>query len=86
MNKGNAQSKLAKLVLVATLSTTLLTGVSYAGNQLKQDSTVAHKQFEVHPTHRIEPKYPVGSTVVVRATAVKQPRLHALHFRPLHVP
>jgi TonB family protein len=61
MNKGNAQSKLAKLVLVATLSTTLLTGVSYAGNQLKQDSTVAHKQFEVHPTHRIEPKYPVGA-------------------------
>jgi TonB family protein len=61
MNKGNSHNKATKLALVAILSSTLLAGVSYAGNQLKQDSTVKHKQFQVQPTHRIEPKYPIAA-------------------------
>ena len=58
--KGNkSASKTVKLAIVTALSVSLLTGVSYAGNQYKNDGTAAHKQFEVHPTHRIEPKYPI---------------------------
>ena len=59
MSQNKSKNKTTKLFLVAIISTSLLAGVSYAGNQLKHDETAVHKQFEVQPTHRIEPKYPV---------------------------
>lgn len=48
-----------KLSLVALISTTLLVGVSYAGNHLKQTSEIEQAQVNVHPVYRIEPKYPI---------------------------
>jgi len=67
MSKGlSAKStitKVAKLSLVTLVSSSLLAGVSYAGHQLHQDEggKAGHKkeQVEVHPTTRIEPKYPI---------------------------
>ena len=59
MSHHNSKSKTVKLALVAMLSTSILTGISYAGNQLKHDESAMHKQFEVQPTHRVEPKYPI---------------------------
>jgi len=67
MSKGlSAKStitKVAKLSLVTLVSSSLLAGVSYAGHQLHQDEggKAGHKKehIEVHPTKRIEPKYPV---------------------------
>jgi TonB family protein len=59
MSHNKSKSKTAKLALVAIMSTSLLAGISYAGNQLKHDEKATHKQFEVAPTHRVEPKYPI---------------------------
>lgn len=67
MSKGlSAKStitKVAKLSLVTLVSSSLLAGVSYAGHQLHQDegSKASYKkeQVDVHPTTRIEPKYPI---------------------------
>jgi len=44
---------------VALVATSLLVGVSYAGNQLKQTSDIEQAKIGVHPIHRIEPKYPL---------------------------
>ncbi|MBU2893694.1 M56 family metallopeptidase [Colwellia sp. D2M02] len=52
-------SKVAMLALVTLLSTSLVAGVTYASSQLKEAQKQDHKQFEVQPTHRIEPKYPI---------------------------
>lgn len=48
-----------KLTLVALVSASLLAGVSYAGNHLKQTSEIEQARIDVHPVHRIEPKYPI---------------------------
>lgn len=49
----------AKLVIVTLTSTALLAGVSYAGNHLKQTDAIEQALINVHPVHRIEPKYPI---------------------------
>lgn len=65
MSKGfSAKStinKVAKLSVVTLVSSSLLAGVSFAGSQVNHDSKSAkvYNDQSVHPTHRIEPKYPV---------------------------
>jgi TonB family protein len=67
MSKGlsakSTMTKVLKLSLVTLVSSSLLAGVSYAGHQLHQDggTKTSHnkEQADVHPTHRIEPKYPI---------------------------
>lgn len=68
MSKGlSAKStitKVAKLSLVTLISSSLLAGVSYAGSKINHNEELAKAQKEqvhVHPTHRIEPKYPVDA-------------------------
>jgi len=48
-----------KFTLVALVSTTLLAGVSYAGNHLKQAKEIEQAKIGVHPVYRVEPKYPI---------------------------
>jgi len=58
----SAKSKVfttTKFTLVALISTTLLAGVSYAGNHLKQTNEIEQARIDVHPIYRIEPKYPI---------------------------
>jgi TonB family protein len=50
---------ITKVTLVALVSTTLLAGVSYAGNHLKKGIEAEQARFDVHPIYRIEPKYPL---------------------------
>ena len=65
MSKGlsakSTVTKVAKLSLVTLVSSSLLAGVSYAGSQINQEQKTAkvYKDKSVHPTHRIEPKYPI---------------------------
>jgi TonB family protein len=62
LSAKSAITKMAKLSIVTLVSSSLLAGVSYAGNQMKQDNTEKvskEGKADVHPTHRIEPKYPV---------------------------
>jgi len=65
MSKGlsakSTVTKVAKLSLVTLVSSSLLAGVSYAGSQINQEQKAAkvYKDKSVHPTHRIEPKYPI---------------------------
>lgn len=63
--KANTQATKLALVMVSAVSVTLLSGVSFAGNQA--DAKAAEQQYrvppkqinEVKPTYRVEPKYPV---------------------------
>ncbi|MBL4942150.1 MAG: M56 family metallopeptidase [Colwellia sp.] len=48
-----------KLALIVLLSTSTLAGISYAGNQVKQNNTLAQTQLGTQPTYRVEPKYPI---------------------------
>ena len=71
--KANTKATKLALVVVSAVSVSLLSGVSFAGNQAdtrtgtKADSKVENSQHhatkniknEVKPTYRIEPKYPV---------------------------
>lgn len=58
--KTMPKANYSKLSLVTLVSLSLLAGVSYAGNHLKTNKTVVEQaKINVHPIHRIEPKYPI---------------------------
>jgi len=59
MSTKNNVFNSTKLALVALISTTLLAGISYAGNHSKQSLEVEQARIGVHPVHRVEPKYPI---------------------------
>jgi len=59
MNTNKSRNKGSKLAIVAIIASSLLAGISYAGNQLKHEEKSMEKQSDVYPTHRIEPKYPI---------------------------
>lgn len=48
-----------KFTLVALVSTTLLAGVSYAGNQINKEKGIEQVKLDAKPTYRVEPKYPL---------------------------
>lgn len=48
-----------KFTLIALVSTTLLVGVSYAGNHFKKEKAVGEAKVDFHPIYRVEPKYPI---------------------------
>lgn len=63
--KANTQATKLALVVVSAISASLLSGISFAGNQA--DGKAADQQYrvpakqinEVRPTYRVEPQYPV---------------------------
>jgi len=59
--KNNTQATKLSLTLVALLSITLLSGLSYAGNSNSETSkkNAKMKNEELYPIVRIEPKYPL---------------------------
>jgi TonB family protein len=63
LSTKSAITKVAKLSIVTLVSSSLLAGISYAGSQVNQgihkDTAKKVMKHGVHPTHRIEPKYPV---------------------------
>lgn len=61
MNTNTSIPKTAKIAIMVILSGSMLAGVSYAGNQVAKNDKGEYMQLEVHPTHRVEPKYPVNA-------------------------
>ena len=62
--KANTQATKLAMVMVSAISVSLLSGVSFAGNQNQattddmQQSVAKKQQDHVKPTYRVEPKYP----------------------------
>ncbi|MEH6594975.1 MAG: TonB family protein [Colwellia polaris] len=67
--KANTQATKLAMIMVSAISVSLLSGVSFAGNQSQattdniQQGAAKKQQDHVKPTYRVEPKYPEKAVV-----------------------
>ena len=67
--KANTQATKLAMIMVSAISVSLLSGVSFAGNQSQattddiQHGAAKKQQDHVKPTYRVEPKYPEKAVV-----------------------